>query len=77
MPIFFLMKEFERSFITTDLVNQLGVLSSQTEEIALSAFGAQTSGRRHLPLATVYIITRTEQRIPLQVLVVEEITTPL
>ncbi|CAB3996988.1 Hypothetical predicted protein [Paramuricea clavata] len=65
------------SFITTDLANQLGVMSSQTEEIALSAYGAQTSARRHLPLATVYIITRTGQQIPLQVLVVEEIATPL
>ena len=67
----------QRSFITTDLANQLGVMSSQTEEIALSAFGAQTSARRHLPLATVYIITRTGEQIPLQVLVVEEIATPL
>ena len=66
----------QRSFIATDLANQLGVMSSQTEEIAQSAFGAQTSARRHLPLATVYIITRTGQQIPLQVLVVEEIATP-
>jgi hypothetical protein len=67
----------QRSYITTDLANQLGVMSSQTEEIALSAFGAQISARRHLPLATVYIIIRTGEQIPLQVLVVEEIATPL
>jgi hypothetical protein len=67
----------QRSFITTDLANQLGVLPSQTEEISLSAFGAETSARRHLPLTTVRIITRTGQQLPLQVLVVDEIATPL
>lgn len=63
----------QRSFITTDLANQHGVVPHQTEEIALSAFGAQTSAVRHLPLATVYILTLKRQQILLQVLVVDEI----
>ena len=67
----------QRSFINTDLVNQLQVQPSQTEEISLSAFGAQTSARCHLPLATIRIITRSGQQIPLQVVIVGEIGTPL
>ena len=67
----------QRSFITTDLANQLQVQPSQTEENSLSSFGAHTSARRHLPVATVRIITRSGQQIPLQVLRVDEIPTPL
>ena len=40
-------------------------------------FETQIAARHHLPLATIYIITHTGQRIPLQVLVVDEIATPL
>ena len=38
----------QRSFITTSLANQLGIQLTQTEEISLSAFGAQTAAKRTL-----------------------------
>ena len=66
-----------QEFLHLIVANQLQVHPSQTEEISLSAFGAQTSARRHLPLATVRIITRSGQQILLQVVIVDEIATPL
>ena len=67
----------QRSFITTSLANQLGIQLTQTEEISLSAFGAQTAAKRHRSLATVYLVTRTGERIPLHVLIIDKIATPL
>ena len=73
----FLDEGAQRSFITTSLANQLGIQLTQTEEISLWAFGAQTVAKRHLPLATVYLVTRTGERIPLHVLIIDKIATPL
>lgn len=67
----------QRSFITHTLANQLGLETSLKEDIHLSAFGGQTSAVRHLPLATVNVVTTSGEKIPLHVLVVEKIATPL
>ena len=67
----------QRSFITSTLADQLGLQTSEREDIHLSAFGAQTSAVRQLPVATVNVVTTSGEKIPLQVLVVEKIATPL
>lgn len=67
----------QRSFITHTLANQLGLETSVKEDIHLSAFGRQTSAVRHLPLATVNVVTTSGEKTPLHVLVVEKIATPL
>ena len=67
----------QRSFITHTLAKQLGLETSVKESIHLSAFGGQTSAVRQLPLATVNVLTTSGEKIPLHVLVVEKIATPL
>ena len=70
----------QRSFITCTLANQWGLDTLdllEREDIHLSAFGAQTSAVRHLPAATVNVVTTSGEKIPLHVLVVEKIATPL
>ena len=67
----------QRSFITQTLANQLGLPLTETESISLSAFGAQPSASRYLPVATINVVTTHGEKIPLRVLVVEKIATPL
>ena len=67
----------QRSFITQTLANQLGVRYTEKESIALSAFGAHSSSSRHLPVTNINIVTVCGEQIPLRVLVVEQIATPL
>ena len=67
----------QRSFITQTLANQLGLPLTETESISLSAFGAQPSASRYLPVATINVVTTHGDKIPLRVLVVEKIATPL
>ena len=63
--------------ITQTLANQLGIPLTETESISLSAFGAQPSSSRYLPVATINVVTTHGEKIPLRVLVVEKIATPL
>ena len=67
----------QRSFITQMLANQLGLPLSETESISLSAFGAQPSASIYLPVATINVVISRGENIPLCVLVVEKIATPL
>ncbi|PFX23152.1 hypothetical protein AWC38_SpisGene12298 [Stylophora pistillata] len=67
----------QRSFITRTLANQIGLKTSEKESIHLSAFGGQTSAVRHLPLATLNVVTTSGEKILLRVLVIEKIATPL
>ena len=67
----------QRSFITRTLANQIGLKTSEKESIHLSPFGGQTSAVRHLPLATLNAVTTSGEKIPLRVLVIEKIATPL
>ena len=67
----------QRSFITRTLANQMGLETSEIESIHLSAFGGQASAVRHLPLVTLNVVTTSGEKIPLRVLVVEKIATPL
>ena len=70
-------KGAQRSFITHTLANQLGLETSVREDVHLSAFGGQASAVRHLPLATINVVTTSGETIPHHVLVVEKIAAPL
>jgi len=65
----------QRSFITQALANQLGI--RYTESIALSVFGVHSSPKRQLPIANINIVTACGDQIPLRVLLIEQIATPL
>lgn len=67
----------QRSFITQSLADQLDIQSTQIEPISLPAFGAHTSSYRQLPVATVNIVTPLREEIPVRVLIIDQITTPL
>ena len=67
----------QRSFITQTLANQLGIRYTETESIALSALGAHSSSNRQLRIANINIVTAAGEQIPLRVLVIEQIATPL
>jgi len=47
----------QRSFITQMLANQLGLPLTETESISSSAFGAQPSASKYLPVATINVVT--------------------
>ena len=67
----------QRSFITQTLADQLGIRYTESESIALSAFGAHTSSNRQLPMANITIVTTNGEHIPVRVLVIDQIATPL
>ncbi|XP_065900135.1 uncharacterized protein [Dysidea avara] len=67
----------QRSFITEELANTLAVQSYRKEDITVSSFGAQCQLNRQVNVAVINLITMTGQSIPLTVLVVPRIATPL
>ena len=67
----------QRSFITTKLADELGAKPISKENIAMSVFGSTERSHRRLDVIMVDIITDNGDRIPLQVLLVPQITTPL
>ena len=67
----------QRSFITQSLANQLGVCYTERESIALSSFRRHSTSQRQLPVTSITIITLSGEQIPIQVLVIEQIATPL
>jgi hypothetical protein len=67
----------QRSFITKDLATQLQLQPTEKEVISLSAFGAQTTAAQTLESTIVNVKTNRDEEIPLRVLIVETIATPL
>ena len=67
----------QRSFITEELASTLAVQSYCKEDITVSSFGAQCPLNRQVNVAVVNLVTMTGQSIPLTVLVVPRIATPL
>ena len=65
------------SFITQTLADQLSISYTESESIALSAFCAHSSSNRQLLIATVKVVTAFGEEVPVRVLVVEQIATPL
>ena len=67
----------QQLFITQSLADQLGIHCTPIKPISLSPFGAHSSSIRWLPVATINIITPLEEEIPVHVLIIAQITTPL
>jgi len=67
----------QRSFITEDLAVKLQLQSFTTEHIAVASFGTNTLANRQLPVAQVQVETQLGELIPISVLVVPVIATPL
>ena len=67
----------QRSFISQNLANSLQLHSHKKEDICLSSFGSQTPTIKQLQTGQIYLLTKTGERIPLSVLIVPNIATPL
>ena len=67
----------QRSFITKGLADELGTKPHAKEYISMSAFGSRKPTLGQLDVATVDIITDEGDKIPVRVLVVPTIATPL
>jgi len=66
-----------RSFITEALANTLTLQPHCKEDITISSFGAQHQLNKQVNVSIANLITLTGQIIPLTVLVVPHIATPL
>jgi hypothetical protein len=67
----------QRSFITQSLATKLCLCPNTKETINLSAFGASAGTKRNLDVATINIETESSGSIPIQVLIVPKIATPI
>ena len=67
----------QRSFITEDLASILALQPCRKEDIRISSFGAQCQLNRQVNVAVVNVVTVTGESIPLTVLVVPRIATPI
>ena len=67
----------QRSFVTEYLARELNLKPTETEVLNLSIFGGGDKDTRHLDRATVYLLTETELKIPIQVLIAPWIAKPL
>lgn len=67
----------QRSFITRELANKLKANPHTTENISMSAFGATQHSLKELDVVKIQIVTNQGHTVPLNVLVVPTIATPL
>ena len=67
----------QRSFLTEGLARNLRVQAHHTEDICLASFGSLTALVKRLDVATIYLETITGDRLPLSVLLVPTIATPV
>ena len=67
----------QRSFIAQSLATKLCLCPTTKETINLSAFGASAATKRNLDVATINIETESSGSIPIQVLIVPKIATPI
>ncbi|XP_063426809.1 uncharacterized protein LOC134710384 [Mytilus trossulus] len=67
----------QRSFLTQNLANKLNLQIEGTEIIHLSAFGGEEKNTRHLEKTTIYLKTDAGHVLPIKVLIVPMIATPL
>ena len=67
----------QRSFITQNLANKLNVQPEGTETLNVAAFGDSSKTIRNLNRTTVYLEADFGDKIPLSVLIVPTIATPL
>ena len=67
----------QRSFITKNLAAQLRLQTTEKEVINLSAFCAQPKPPQNFDSTIVYVKTNSNEEIPIRVLIVENIASPL
>ena len=67
----------QRLFITQDLASSLALNPNQHEDINISLFGANCNLNRQVGVVTINLLTSNGQAIPLSVLIVPHIATPL
>ena len=67
----------QRSFISQKLANNLQLHSRKKEDICLSSFGSQAPTIKQLQTGEIHLLTRTGEKVPLSVLIVPTIATPL
>ncbi|XP_045171011.2 uncharacterized protein LOC123533438 [Mercenaria mercenaria] len=66
-----------KSFITESLAEELELTRNGTETIYLSSFGSASNKIMQVDTATVYLVTDECQKIPVKVLIVPTISTPI
>ncbi|XP_053391450.1 uncharacterized protein LOC128554226 [Mercenaria mercenaria] len=66
-----------KSFITESLAEELELTRDGTETIYLSSFGSTSNKIMQVDTATVYLVTDECQKIPVKVLIVPTISTPI
>ena len=67
----------QRSFISQRLANNLQLHLQKNEDICLSSFGSQAPIIKQLQTGEIHLLTKTEEKIPLSVLIIPTIATPL
>ena len=67
----------QRSFICSQLANELHVVPSTTTEVALSSFGNDSPSFQTLGVATIHMQTLGGELVPISVLIVPKIATPI
>ena len=66
----------QRSFITRELANKLDLSPERSETLNLSVFGGSTTTVKQVDIATVYIRSDSNERIPIQVVIIPTIAAP-
>ncbi|VDI39961.1 Hypothetical predicted protein [Mytilus galloprovincialis] len=67
----------QRSFITAELATKLNVQKEESENLNIVSFGNKTSGIRNLHKTTVKLKANNGDIIPIKVLIVPTIASPL
>ena len=67
----------QRSFMSLQLATELQITPSSTTQVALSSFGVESQSFQTMDVATVQIETLEGERIPISVLIVPTISTPI
>ena len=66
----------QRSFITQELANKLDLSPEPSEALNLSVFGGSTTSVKQVDIATVYIRSDSNEKIPIQVVIIPTIAAP-
>ena len=67
----------QRSFLTQDMADLLSLKPHHMEDISLSSFGSKIAHNKKMEAAQIHIKTKTGEFIPISVLIVPTIATPL
>ena len=67
----------QRSFILQSLATEMGLQPYKTDKVFLSAFGAHSPSISTLDVAQIHLITSSGEQLPLSVLIVQTIASPI